>query len=100
MSLVLVHARYRILETTRVPIALIGTVAFPALFMLLFVVSNRTVAGDPVFATMATAQMSFFAVVSAYAFNLGAGVAEDRASRGRCSCGVCRPDPPLNSGAD
>lgn len=71
MSLVLVHARYRILETTRVPIALIGTVAFPALFMLLFVVSNRTVAGDPTFATTATAQMSFFAVVSAYAFNLG-----------------------------
>lgn len=79
MRLLLLHTRYQFLETVRVPIAAIGTVLFPALFMLLFVVSNRTVGGNPAAATLATGQMAFFAVVSAYSFNLGAGVAEDRA---------------------
>ncbi|RCW39921.1 ABC-2 type transport system permease protein [Halopolyspora algeriensis] len=79
MSLLLLHARYQFLETIRVPIAVIGTVGFPALFMLLFVVSNPAVGGEPAAATLAAGQMSLFAVISAYMFNLGAGVAEDRA---------------------
>ncbi|MDR7302637.1 ABC transporter permease [Haloactinomyces albus] len=79
MNLLLLHARYQFLETIRVPIAVIGTVGFPALFMLLFVVSNPAVGGQPAAATLAAGQMSLFAVISASMFNLGAGVAEDRA---------------------
>lgn len=79
MSVLLLHARYQFLETIRVPIAILGTLLFPPLFMLLFVVSNPVVGGHPEAATLAAGQMAFFATVSAYMFNLGAGVAEDRA---------------------
>ncbi|MBA8822779.1 ABC-2 type transport system permease protein [Saccharopolyspora lacisalsi] len=79
MSILLLHARYQFLETIRVPIAILGTLLFPPLFMLLFVVSNPAVGNHPTAATFAAGQMAFFAIVSAYMFNLGAGVAEDRA---------------------
>lgn len=79
MSLLILHTRYQFLETIRVPIAAIGTVVFPAMFMLLFVVANRSVGGNPTAATVMSGQMAFFAVASAAMFNLGAAVAEDRA---------------------
>lgn len=79
MNTILLHTRYQFTETIRVPMAAIGTLAFPALFMLLFIVSNRAISGDSAAATQAAGQMSMFAVVSACMFNLGAGVAEDRA---------------------
>lgn len=79
MTTLLLHTRYRFLETVRVPIAAIGTIVFPAMFMLLFVVTNRSISADPRAATLVTGQLAFFAVTSAAMFNLGAAVAEDRA---------------------
>ncbi|ASU80003.1 ABC transporter [Actinopolyspora erythraea] len=79
MSTIPLYTRYQFRETMRIPMAALGTLAFPTLFMLLFVVSNRSVSGDAAAATEAAGQMSLFAVISAFVFNLGAGVAEDRA---------------------
>jgi ABC-2 type transport system permease protein len=76
-SLALTHARFQLLETVRIPIALIGSAFFPAASMLFFVVPF--VGGDPVAATFATASMVTFAVMSTNLFQYGIGVAEDRA---------------------
>jgi ABC-2 type transport system permease protein len=77
VSLTLVHARYRLLETLRIPIAVVGNVFFPAASMLFFVVPFT---GDnPVAATYATASMVTFSVMVSNLFQYGVGVAEDRA---------------------
>ncbi|GGM88289.1 ABC transporter permease [Dactylosporangium sucinum] len=77
MSLVLTHTRYRILETVRIPVAVLGGAFFPAASMLFFVVPF---AGDnPVGATYATASMVMFAVMTSSLFTYGVGVADDRA---------------------
>src|SRR6185295_6587180 len=77
MQLALVHARYQMLETLRIPIAVVGSAFFPAASMLFFVVPF---AGDqPVAATYATASMVTFAVMTNNLFQYGIGVAEDRA---------------------
>jgi ABC-2 type transport system permease protein len=76
-SLALTHARFQLLETVRIPIALIGSAFFPAASMLFFVVPF--VGDDPVAATFATASMVTFAVMSTNLFQYGIGVAEDRA---------------------
>lgn len=76
MSLALVHARYQLLETVRIPVAIFGSAFFPAAAMLFFVVPF---AGDDASgATYATAAMITFAVLSANIFQYGVGVAEDR----------------------
>jgi ABC-2 type transport system permease protein len=77
MSLLLTHTRYQFLETVRVPIAVVGSVFFPAAAMLFFVVPFA--GGDPVAATYATGSMMTFAVMSTCLFSYGIGVAEDRA---------------------
>lgn len=77
MRLSLVHARYQLLETLRIPIALIGTAFFPAVAMLFFVVPF--VGDDPVASTYATASMVTFAVMVSNLFQYGVGIAEDRA---------------------
>jgi ABC-2 type transport system permease protein len=76
-SLALTHARFQLLETVRIPIALIGSAFFPAASMLFFVVPF--VGRDPEAATFATASMVTFAVMSTNLFQYGIGVAEDRA---------------------
>ncbi|MCG5217461.1 ABC transporter permease [Streptosporangium soli] len=77
MALAFTHAKYQLLETARIPIAIVGSAFFPAAAMLFFVVPF---AGDhPVGATMATASMMMFAVMSTSLFTFGVGVAEDRA---------------------
>lgn len=76
-SLVLTHTRYQILETIRIPIAVVGSAFFPAASMLFFVVPFA--GGDPVSATFATASMVTFAVMSTCLFQYGVGVASDRA---------------------
>lgn len=76
MSLALTHARFHLLETVRVPIALVGTVFFPAVSMLFFVVPFA--GRDPVGATFATASMVTFAVMTSSLFSYGVGVSEDR----------------------
>ncbi|WP_433050009.1 ABC transporter permease [Dactylosporangium sp. CS-033363] len=76
-SLALTHARFRILETIRIPIAVVGGAFFPAASMLFFVVPFA--GSDPVGATFATASMVMFAVMTSSLFNYGVGVSEDRA---------------------
>jgi len=75
-TLALTHARYQLLETVRIPIALIGSAFFPAASMLFFVVPFA--GHDPVYATYATASMVTFAVMTTNLFQYGIGVAEDR----------------------
>lgn len=77
MRLALVHARYQLLETIRIPVALIGSAFFPAASMIFFVVPFT--GKDPVGSTFATASMVTFAVMSSNIFQYGVGVAEDRA---------------------
>jgi ABC-2 type transport system permease protein len=77
VSLVLTNARFHLLETVRIPIALVGTVFFPAVSMLFFVVPFA--GHDPVAATFATASMVCFAVMTSSLFAYGVGVSEDRA---------------------
>jgi ABC-2 type transport system permease protein len=61
-SLALTHAKFQLIETVRIPIALIGSAFFPAATMLFFVVPFT--GADPVAATFATASMVTFAVMS------------------------------------
>ena len=78
LSLTLVHAKYSLIETSRIPIAIIGTVVFPALALLFFVVPQRAVADNPQFATQAIISMSVFAVMVGSLFSFGLGIAENR----------------------
>lgn len=73
-----VHVRALLIETMRVPIAIIGSMVFPAMSLLFFVVPNRAVADDPVFATQAVISLSVFAVMVSALFNLGLTIAENR----------------------
>lgn len=77
--LIALHTKFAILETIRIPIAVIGNLLFPALALVFFVVPNPAVGGDPVIATGAVGQLAMFAVMSAFLFVFGTGVAEDRA---------------------
>ncbi|MEZ3159541.1 ABC transporter permease [Microbacterium sp. BWT-B31] len=76
--LTLLHAKYGLIETFRVPIAVIGTLVFPALALLFFVVPQRAVADNPLFATQAVISLSVFAVMSNSLFSFGLTIAENR----------------------
>jgi ABC-2 type transport system permease protein len=76
-SLALTHAKFQLLETVRIPIAVIGSAFFPAASMLFFVVPF--VGNDRTYATYATASMVTFATMTTNLFQYGVGVAEDRA---------------------
>ncbi|MCO8277456.1 ABC transporter permease [Actinoplanes sp. TRM 88003] len=76
-SLALTHARFQLLETARIPIALFGSAFFPAAAMLAFVVPF--VGSNAEYATTATASMITFSVMSTNLFQYGVGVSEDRA---------------------
>lgn len=79
LQLTALHAKYQVLETLRIPVAVIGNMLFPALAMFFFVVPQESVAGDPVAATAAVGQLAMFAVMSTCMFTFGVGAAEDRA---------------------
>ncbi|MFB7452756.1 ABC transporter permease [Streptomyces sp. NPDC056194] len=72
----LIHARYQLLRTLRIPIALVGTAFFPGASMLFFVVP--AVGDDPVGSTYATTAMIVFATMTSNLFGHGIGVAEER----------------------
>ncbi|MCC2030780.1 ABC transporter permease [Microbacterium sp. BWT-G7] len=74
----LLHAKYGLIETLRVPIAVIGTIVFPALALLFFVVPQRAVAENPEFATQAVISLSVFAVMSNALFSFGLTISESR----------------------
>ena len=76
-SLALTHARFQLLETFRIPMAVIGSAFFPAASMIFFVVPF--VGHDATYATYATASMITFVVMTSNLFQYGIGVAEDRA---------------------
>ena len=77
-GLTLVHTKYQLIETARVPIAIIGGLLFPALSLLFFVVPQRAVAEDPVFATQAVISLSVFAILSNSLFSFGLSISEAR----------------------
>lgn len=77
-SLTLTHAKYSLIETARTPIAVIGTLVFPALALLFFVVPQASVSQDPVYATQAIISMSVFSVMVGSLFSFGLGIAENR----------------------
>jgi ABC-2 type transport system permease protein len=76
-SLAVTHARFQLLETVRIPMALIGSAFFPAFSMIFFVVPF--VGGNAIYSTYATASMVTFVVMTSNLFQYGIGVAEDRA---------------------
>jgi ABC-2 type transport system permease protein len=76
--LTILHAKYGLIETLRVPIAVIGTLVFPALALLFFVVPQRAVADNPVWATQAVISLSVFAVMSNALFSFGLTISESR----------------------
>ncbi|WP_168625543.1 MULTISPECIES: ABC transporter permease [unclassified Cryobacterium] len=78
LRLAAVHGKYLLLETTRVPIAVISALAFPALSLLFFVVPQQVVATNPLYATQAVISMALFAVMANALFSFGLGIAEDR----------------------
>ncbi len=79
LHLTALHTKYTFVEAVRIPIVIIGTMVFPALALLFFVVPMEEVAGDRVFATQAVVGMTYFAVMTNYLFTFGTGVADDRA---------------------
>ncbi|MET1052941.1 MAG: ABC transporter permease [Mycetocola sp.] len=78
LGLAVIHAKYSLLETMRVPIAVIGSLVFPALALLFFVVPQEVVAANPLYATQAVISLSVFAVMSNSLFSFGLSIAEDR----------------------
>ncbi|MEO8528752.1 MAG: ABC transporter permease, partial [Pseudolysinimonas sp.] len=78
VALLGVHTKYALIETVRVPIALIGTFVFPALSLLFFVVPQSQVADNPVWATQAVISLTVFAVMANLLFSFGLGVSGDR----------------------
>jgi ABC-2 type transport system permease protein len=78
VSLTIAHAKYSLLETARVPIAVIGSLVFPALSLLFFVVPQRAVAENSEWATQAVISLSVFAVLANALFGFGLNIAQSR----------------------
>lgn len=78
MQLAALHARYSLIETVRIPIAIIGTMVFPALALLFFVVPQSEVANNPLYATQAVISLSVFAIMANSLFSFGITISEDR----------------------
>lgn len=77
-SLTALHAKYYLIEIFRIPIAVIGSLVFPGLSFLFFIVPQRGVAENPEFAVQAVISLSVFAVLSNSLFGFGLNIAENR----------------------
>ncbi len=77
MRLVLLHARASTVELLRYPTFCIPTLAFPALFFLLFVAPRPDTDADP---TLLLASFAGFAVLGVAFFQFGVGIAAERES--------------------
>lgn len=77
MRLVLLHARAATLELLRYPTFSVPTLAFPALFFLLFVAPRPDTDADP---TLLLASFAGFAVLGVSFFQFGVGIAAERES--------------------
>jgi ABC-2 type transport system permease protein len=71
------YAKYNLLETLRIPIAVIGTAVFPALAFLFFVVPQADLLGAEG-ATQAVISLSVFSLCVGSLFNFGLTIAEAR----------------------
>ena len=78
LALTLLHARIILLETFRIPAALIGSLVFPGLSLLFFVVPQRAIADNPEFATQAVIALSVFALMSNSLFSFGLNISTNR----------------------
>jgi ABC-2 type transport system permease protein len=78
LRLTTLHAKYVLIETFRVPIAVIGTIVFPAVSLLFFVVPQRAVADHPLYATQAVISVCVFAVMANALFSFGLTISEHR----------------------
>lgn len=77
-ALAAAHTKYNLIETARIPIAIIGSIVFPTLAFCMFVLPQRYVADDPAMATAAVASMVVFAFMAAGLFSIGIDLAEQR----------------------
>ena len=77
MRLVLLHTRATTLELLRYPTFSVPTIAFPALFFLLFVAPRSDKDTDP---TLLLASFAGFAVLGVSFFQFGVGIAAERES--------------------
>jgi ABC-2 type transport system permease protein len=77
MRLVLLHTRAATLELLRYPTFSVPTIAFPALFFLLFVAPRSGEEADP---TLLLASFAGFAVLGVSFFQFGVGIAAERES--------------------
>ncbi len=80
MSTLLLHTRYQLLEQTRVPMAVVGNIAFPALSFLFFIVPQSALRDEPGAATSAAGQLALVSVLSVCLFSFGLGTAEERST--------------------
>ncbi len=76
--LLLLHTRFQLIEQFRIPMAVVGNVAFPAISFLFFVVPQAALREDPVIAAAAAGQLAMVSVLSVCLFTFGLGGAEDR----------------------
>ncbi|WP_051427670.1 ABC transporter permease [Arthrobacter sp. H20] len=80
VTLIRAHTKAQVLEQLRIPVAVISSTIFPALALLFFVIPQQATVQDPLASLTAVAQLALFGVMSAFLFNYGIGVAEDRAN--------------------
>ena len=80
LHLIRIHTRAQVLEQLRIPVAVLSSTVFPTLALVFFVLPQTAVTSDPTASLMAIAQLAVFGVMSAFLFNYGIGVAEERAN--------------------
>lgn len=79
-ALIRIHTRAQVLEQLRIPVAVLSSTVFPTLALVFFVLPQTAVTSDPQASLMSIAQLAVFGVMSAFLFNYGIGVAEERAN--------------------
>jgi ABC-2 type transport system permease protein len=80
MSMLALHTRYQLLEQVRIPMAMVGNIAFPALSYLFFIVPQSALRDEPGAATAAAGQLALVSVLSVCLFSFGLGTAEERST--------------------
>ena len=80
MSMLALHTRYQLLEQVRIPMAMVGNIAFPALSYLFFIVPQSALRDEPSAATAAAGQLALVSVLSVCLFSFGLGTAEERST--------------------
>ncbi len=74
----LLHTKYLLLETVRVPMAVIGPIVFPALSFAFFILPQRGLVENPTGAAQAVIQLMVFAVMVNALFSYGLNISQAR----------------------